>query len=161
MQQSLSTSTKCHLFPFQLLTMEVYHYSSSLPPLQQHAEESPTKFIFSNHNLVLVATAFPELIASVGVQLWKLTTFMNGCWFHKPVKTMLDTTCEVTNIVRIIEPWLMQLTIMLRASTKDGRTIWIFDIYETILSNLPYQNILIKDCKNFSIQHLKNQLHSI
>ena len=67
MQQSLSTSTKCHLFPFQLLTMEVYHYSSSLPPLQQHAEESPTKFIFFNHNLVLVATAFSALTALVGV----------------------------------------------------------------------------------------------
>ena len=59
-------------------------------------------------------------------------------WFHKPVKTMLDTTCEATNIDKIVELWLMQLAIMPRASTKDGRTIWIFDIDETVLSNLPY-----------------------
>ena len=51
---------------------------------------------------------------------------------------MLDTTCKATNIDKIVELWLMQLAIMPRASTKDGRIIWIFDIDETVLSNLPY-----------------------
>ena len=50
----------------------------------------------------------------------------------------VDTTCEATNIDKIVELWLMQLAIMPRASTKDGRIIWIFDIDETVLSNLPY-----------------------